>query len=349
MKNILTPWLQFAVMALPLLLAGLPASSAQLSIGIGLPSLSIGINVPLYPQLVQVPNYPVYYAPRMASNYFFYDGLYWVYQDDGWYASTWYDGPWQQVAHAAVPLFVLRIPVRYYRSPPDYFRGWRSDAPPRWGEHWGPAWQRERRGWDQWDRRATYAPAPLPYYQRAYSADRYPQPAQQQQLRSQYYRHQPRDSMAQQQFRQQPMPQYQPPSQATAPRRDPGEILRGRPVPPPASEPELRPRREFPPPADARPPSRPQPQLPPQLQAPPQASPQLPPRAQPQPRPDPQARSERDPRAHDSVQSRRAQLGPNADEHRQRAGKPEVNDGKRENKRERGQDKEREQSGERGK
>ena len=39
--------------------------------------VSIGINVPVYPRLVQVPNYPVYYAPGLASNYFFYDGLYW--------------------------------------------------------------------------------------------------------------------------------------------------------------------------------------------------------------------------------------------------------------------------------
>ena len=30
-----------------------------------------------------------------------------------------------RVAPQAVPLFVLRIPVRYYRNPPTYFRGWR--------------------------------------------------------------------------------------------------------------------------------------------------------------------------------------------------------------------------------
>jgi len=57
-------------------------------------TLSIGINVPLYPNLVRVPGYPVYYAPQVDSNFFFYDGVYWVYQDDNWYASDWYDGPW---------------------------------------------------------------------------------------------------------------------------------------------------------------------------------------------------------------------------------------------------------------
>jgi hypothetical protein len=66
--------------------SALPAS-AQVSV-------SIGINVPLYPNLVRVPGYPVYYAPQVDSNFFFPDGMYWVYQDDNWYASDWYDGPW---------------------------------------------------------------------------------------------------------------------------------------------------------------------------------------------------------------------------------------------------------------
>src|SRR5690348_5230862 len=57
-------------------------------------NVSIGINVPAYPSLVRVPNYPVYYAPSLQANYFFYDGLYWVYGADGiWYESPWYNGP----------------------------------------------------------------------------------------------------------------------------------------------------------------------------------------------------------------------------------------------------------------
>ena len=65
------------------------SAPAQVSVGIGLPGVSIGINLPVYPELVPVPGYPVYYAPRVSSNYFFYDGLYWVYQSDNWYASSW--------------------------------------------------------------------------------------------------------------------------------------------------------------------------------------------------------------------------------------------------------------------
>ena len=100
------------------LLCSITSAGAQLSVGIGLPGVSIGINLPVYPQLVPVPGYPVYYAPQVNSNYFFYDGMYWVYQRDNWYASSWYNGPWGLVAPEVVPLFVLRVPVRYYRQPP---------------------------------------------------------------------------------------------------------------------------------------------------------------------------------------------------------------------------------------
>jgi hypothetical protein len=184
----------------------LPATSAiaQLSIGIGLPHVSIGINVPVYPNLVPVPGYPVYYAPGMNSNYFFYDGMYWVYQGDNWYASSWYNGPWQPVAPEAVPLFVLRVPVRYYREPPLYFRGWRGDAPPRWGEHWGGGWASGHVGWDRWDRASAPRPAPLPSYQRQYSGNRYPAGEQQQALQGQNYHYQPRDAAVKEQFQGRP-------------------------------------------------------------------------------------------------------------------------------------------------
>ena len=180
------------------LLCGLIASAlAQLSVGIALPGVSIGIDLPAYPQMVRVPNYPVYYAPRMASNYFFYDGVYWVYQGDNWYASTWYNGPWGLVGPMNVPPNVLRIPVGYYRVPPAHFRGARADAPPPWDRHWGPAWQQHRKGWNHWNPRQAPAPAPLPVYQRQYSGDRYPSQAERQQsLSNQHYRYQPRDAAA---------------------------------------------------------------------------------------------------------------------------------------------------------
>jgi hypothetical protein len=188
-----------------LLWAGSPAM-AQVSVAVAVPGVSIGINMPVYPQFVRVPNYPVYYAPGLQTNFFFYDGLYWVYQQDNWYSSSWYNGPWGLVSPQAVPVYVLRVPVRYYRNPPAYFRGWQPNAPPRWGEHWGNGWAQQRSGWDRWDRRAAPAPAPLPVYQRQYSGSRYPQVEQQQALHSRNYRYQPRDAVVRQHVQQQVAP-----------------------------------------------------------------------------------------------------------------------------------------------
>jgi len=171
-----------------------PANSeVDVSIGIGLPHVSIGINLPFYPEFVPVPGYPVYYAPRIHANYFFYDGLYWVYQDDDWYASYWYNGPWWFVGQDDVPLFILRIPVFYYMQPPFYFRGWHLRRPPHWGDHWGREWEHRHRDWDRWERGSAPPPAPLPLYQRQYSGDRYPRVEEQQRLRERHYRYQPRD------------------------------------------------------------------------------------------------------------------------------------------------------------
>ncbi|MBI5067378.1 MAG: hypothetical protein HZB56_03990 [Deltaproteobacteria bacterium] len=200
-----------------LLLSSPGAAQAQISIQIGLPSVRIGFDQVSYPQLVAVPGYPVYYDPGSPSNYFFYDGLYWVYEGDTWYASSWFNGPWDMVEPQWVPLFVLRVPVRYYRRPPVYFGGWRADEPPRWGEHWGHDWSRQRRGWDRWDRAAAPAPAPLPVYQRQYAGDRYPRPEQQHTLRAQNYTHEPRDEAVTRVYRAQVQRAAQPAARSPQP------------------------------------------------------------------------------------------------------------------------------------
>ena len=178
--------------ALLLTLTPMP-SMAQASVGIEFPEVSIGINFPVYPELVRVPGYPVYYAPRLDSNYFFYDGMYWVYEQNRWYSSSWYNGPWRQMSPEGVPFYLLRVPVRYYRRPPEYFRGWQPASPPRWDEHWGNEWSHRREGWNRWNRGASPPPAPLPIYQRKYSGERYPHPGQQPVLQQRNYRYQPHD------------------------------------------------------------------------------------------------------------------------------------------------------------
>lgn len=134
-------------------------------IGLSAPGISIGINLSSYPRMVRVPGYPVYYASDANANLFFYDGIWWVYQGSNWYSSSWYNGPWELVSPDFVPLYVLRVPVGFYRSPPHYFQGWSHQAPPRWNDHWGKQWAQRHSGWDQWNRNAAPAPAPLPRYQ----------------------------------------------------------------------------------------------------------------------------------------------------------------------------------------
>jgi len=188
----------------------LPAR-ADVSIGIGIemPGVNIGINMPAYPQMEEVPGYPVYYNPQAGSNYFFYDGQYWVYQNDNWYMGSWYNGPWETVDPQEVPLYVLRVPVHYYGQPPAYFMGWNNDAPPRWGDQWGRGWAGRHQGWDQWDHGAAPRPAPLPDYQRSYSGGNYPQHGQQQALRQQNYHYQAREAVTRSAQRRQQAPQQQ--------------------------------------------------------------------------------------------------------------------------------------------
>ena len=189
---------------------GLAMLGCTASPAIAAVSVSIGINLPTYPRLVAVPGYPVYYAPAVDANYFFYDGLYWVFNDDAWYSSRWYNGPWTLVDPYAVPAYVLRVPVRYYRRPPVYFRSWRADAAPRWGDHWGRSWTDRRGDWNRWDRSAAPAAAPLPNYQRQYSGSRYPQPADQAALHERNYQYRSRDAEVRQGT---PMPSVRPPGE----------------------------------------------------------------------------------------------------------------------------------------
>ncbi len=220
------------IIALMLAWGSITAAPAQVSVGIGvnLPGVSIGINLPSYPQFVRVPNYPVYYAPGVNGNFFFYDGLYWVYEGDSWYESSWYNGPWVLVEPSYVPVFVLRVPVRYYRAPPVYFRDWQRDAPPRWGDHWGRGWEDQHRGWDRWNRSAAPAPAPLPVYQRQYTGNRYPPVEQQRTLQNQNYRYQPRDAVVRQHFEQSAPPR---PDTSARPQRPAPQNAQRADVPPP--------------------------------------------------------------------------------------------------------------------
>ena len=154
---------------------------------------SPALAVPEYPQLIAVSGSPVYYDPGGDSNYFFYDGMYWIYRDDAWFTGAWFDGPWRAVSPLTVPVYILRIPVRFYRHPPAAFQDWNADEPPRWGDRWGNEWALLRRGWERWERTSAPRPAPLPVYQKDYAGSRYPGPELQATLREENYPYESQD------------------------------------------------------------------------------------------------------------------------------------------------------------
>jgi len=161
----------------------------------------LDVNLPEYPDMQPIPDSPVYYAPAVDANYFYYDGQYWDYYNDGWYASAWYNGPWTYVDPVYVPTYILWVPISYYHRRPAYWHGWASHRPPHWGERWGRDWQARHN--QVYGGRNARPPqrAPLPNYQRQFTAGNYPRaPQQQMQIHNQNYRYQPREAVTQQHY-----------------------------------------------------------------------------------------------------------------------------------------------------
>jgi hypothetical protein len=112
-------------------------------------NVRIGINLPAPPSFVIIRGTPLAYAPAAPANVFFYGGQYWVFANDAWYVGSTYGGPWMVVEPFYIPLPLLTIPVRYFRAPPPYWKGWRRDAPPRWDPTWGREWHKANADYDK--------------------------------------------------------------------------------------------------------------------------------------------------------------------------------------------------------
>jgi hypothetical protein len=140
----------------------------------------LDISISSYPSLILIPGYPVYYDPAQQLNYFFYGGRYWVFHEDGWYYSSWYNGPWIPMEADLVPVFIWRIPLRYYHHRPAYFQGRNANEAPPWDQHWGAGWSRKHPDWQLWNRQSVPAASPLPDYQKQYGGNRYPHSLKQQ-------------------------------------------------------------------------------------------------------------------------------------------------------------------------
>jgi hypothetical protein len=159
----------------------------------------IDVDLPAFPEMQPIPGSPVYWGPDVNSNYFYYDGVFWDYFHDVWHWSAWYNGPWTMVDPVYVPTYVLWVPIAYYRRPPQFFRAWNPNRPPRWSEHWGSDWQARHN--------AIYASAampveraPLPTYQRQFPRGNYPHGAQQAQIHARSFPYMPREGIVRQHY-----------------------------------------------------------------------------------------------------------------------------------------------------
>lgn len=95
------------------------------------PTVNVDISIEAPPRFVLVTGTPVYYAPSVSYNYFSYGGRYYLFHNELWFSSVYYNGPWTAIAFEYVPRPILTVPVEYYRRPPGH---WKKHGPPPWAE-----------------------------------------------------------------------------------------------------------------------------------------------------------------------------------------------------------------------
>ncbi|HTK69640.1 MAG TPA: hypothetical protein VL857_07520 [Candidatus Eisenbacteria bacterium] len=163
MKRIL---MMAALLAL-LIPAVLPAQSeAAVSVGVSLhvgdPYRGLSLHFSSAPRLALIPASQVYYVPSYDRDLYRYGNAWYTTQDDCWYQSSSYNGPFVQIDVSSVPRPIWNIPNRYRRSwggsqaqaysdpgsqaPTSHDRGWNR------GGHQGWNGNRGQNGWQQNDR-----------------------------------------------------------------------------------------------------------------------------------------------------------------------------------------------------
>jgi len=103
------------------------------------------------PRMVQVPGLSVFLVAtfeRPGYDMFLCDDRYYIYNDDTWYWSSRFDGPFQYCDEREVPRPIFRVPVDSWRS---YPRRWASAPERRYGGGWG-----DTRRWNGGSDRGSY-------------------------------------------------------------------------------------------------------------------------------------------------------------------------------------------------
>lgn len=171
MKRIL---LMAALLAL-LIPAALPAKSeAAVSVGVSLhvgdPYRGLSLHFSSAPRVALIPASQVYYVPNYDRDLYRYGGSWYYTQDDCWYRSSSYNGPFVQIAVSSVPRAIYNVPATYRRhwgGPPSHapaygYRrnqgqssGWSRGGYDRGTYQGQGGWQRNDRNDDQRNDRWT--------------------------------------------------------------------------------------------------------------------------------------------------------------------------------------------------
>src|SRR5262245_51264165 len=117
MKRIL---LMAGLLAL-LIPAMLPAKSeAAVSVGVSLhvgdPYRGLSLHFSSAPRVALIPASSVYYVPNYDRDLYRYGNRWYYTQDDCWYQSSSYNGPFVQIAVSSVPRPIWNVPSRYRRA-----------------------------------------------------------------------------------------------------------------------------------------------------------------------------------------------------------------------------------------
>ncbi len=109
------------------------------------------------PDFVEPPELGFYVAVGVPFDLFFFNNMYYLYRNDCWYSSRYYNGPWSGIYHRNVPYALHRYPferIHHYRD--NYYGHYRRYGTWNGGTHFRPgAHALGREGYDR--NRSGYA------------------------------------------------------------------------------------------------------------------------------------------------------------------------------------------------
>ncbi|HKO21839.1 MAG TPA: hypothetical protein VJX91_04235 [Candidatus Eisenbacteria bacterium] len=143
------------------------AVSVGVSFHVGDPYGGLSLHFSSAPRLALIPASQVYYVPNYDRDLYRYGNTWYTTQDDCWYQSSSYNGPFVQIAVSSVPRPIWNIPNRYRRGwggsqaayrgyqGRGYDQGWNQGSTSDWNGYQGRNGYQDRNGYqgqNEWQR-----------------------------------------------------------------------------------------------------------------------------------------------------------------------------------------------------